>query len=309
MNLYNPLVYIITINWNGFVHTKECLLSLQKTNYSNYKIIVIDNGSSNNEGQKLNRRFPYIQLIQNNKNKGYVVANNQGVRKALKCGADYILLLNNDTTVKSDFLTTLVDYYEKSGFRGILSPKILYYNTSKVWAMGGKLNIFTSIPRMIGQGKPSDNYNEIIQPDYAPGCAFFTKNDVLKKIGLLDERYFAYYEDTDLSFRVKRAGFNIKVIPKSIIWHKISQSTKQKSPNKLGKTQAYLYAKNGLVFGILNYHFPKNALYLASQTIIKLPLYLIFKVDSVVAAAYYIKGYINGWKFVFKIVNEKEKEL
>ena len=307
MNIYHPLVYIITINWNGFAHTKECLISLQKINYPNYKIIVIDNGSSNNEGQKLYKQFPHIQLILNNKNKGYVVANNQGVKKALKWGADYILLLNNDTTVKFDFLTMLVDYYEKSHFQGILSPKILYYKTSKVWAMGGKLNIYTSIPQMIGQGKPSSDYNKIIKPDYAPGCALFTKKDILKKIGLLDERYFAYYEDTDISFRAKRGGYNIKIIPKSIIWHKVSQSTKQKRFGKIGKTQAYFLAKNGLVFGSLNYHFPKYIIYFVGQTLIKLPLYLIFKVDSINSAAYYIKGYIDGWKFVCKIGNEKEK--
>jgi hypothetical protein len=108
--LFNPLVYIITINWNGIDDTIECLDSLKGITYPNCKIIVVDNGSKNNQAEKIKEKFRNIELIKNKKNEGFVIANNQGIKLALKNGADYILLLNNDTIIKNDFLNILIEY-------------------------------------------------------------------------------------------------------------------------------------------------------------------------------------------------------
>ena len=292
-----PLVYIILVNWNGYKDTKECLESLKRNTYKNYKIIVIDNGSGKNQSDRIKKKFPKINLIKNSINTGFSYANNQGIKEAIKNKAKYILLLNNDTVVKKDFLDILIDYAEKNNFQGVLTPKILYYGTNKIWAMGGKLSYLTSIPRMIGQGSKSNSFNKIIEPDYASGCAFLVNTDIIKKVGLLDNSYFAYYEDTDLSFRIKKLGYIIKVIPNSIIWHKVSRSTKQKNLKKIGQTQAYLLAKNGLIFGKKNLHGYKKNIYIFAQYFFKLPLYLIFKVENYTAFRSYIKGFFDGLKF------------
>lgn len=293
-----PLVYIITVNWNCYKHTAECLNSLKKLEYKNYKIVIVDNGSRNNEGERLSKQFPSTKIIKNKINKGYVQANNQGIDIALKNKAKYILLLNNDTIVKSDFLKHLVEFAEAKKFQGVLSPKILYYNSDKIWGMGGKLSIFTSIPRMIGQGRPSSQFNTIIEPDYASGCAFFVNKEVIEKVGLLDPRYFAYYEDTDWSYRIRKAGCRIKVLPKSVIWHKVSQSTKQKNIKKIGETQAFLQAKNGLLFGFLNLQGLCKFVYFINQYTTKLILFLIFKCEGNKARLAYVRGLVEGTRYL-----------
>lgn len=294
-----PLVYIIIVNWRRYKDTQECLASLKNSKYKNFRLIVVDNESQEGKAEKLLKKYPFIKMIKNKKNLGYSRANNQGIELALKDNADFLLLLNNDTVVAPNFLNILVDYARANNFYGVLSPKILYYKSDKIWAMGGKLSFLTSIPRMIGQGKPSSAFNEIVEPDYVSGCAFLLNREVIEAVGMLDTRYFAYYEDTDLSFRVKRAGYALKVIPKSIVWHKVSQSTKQKA-GKVGETYAYLLAKNGVLFGVLNLEgFPKF-IYLLNQYTSKPLLYLIFKVDSLKAAASYLRGLKEGAGYLFR---------
>lgn len=290
-----PLVYIIIANWRRYQDTSECLDSLYKLKYKNIKVVIVDNESQNEEANKLFKKYPQIILIKNKKNLGFCLANNQGVIKALDSRADFVLLLNNDTVVKSNFLTILINYAQEKNFQGILTPKILYYNSNKIWAMGGKLSIFTTIPRMIGQGKPSSQFNKVITPNYASGCALLINSEVLRKVGLLNNIYFAYYEDTDLSFRVKKAGYKIKVLPKSVIWHKVSQSTKQ-NRGKIGEMQSYLHAKNGLIFGNKNLFGIKKAIYLVNQILVKFPLFIILKCDGAKARSQYARGIVEGIK-------------
>jgi GT2 family glycosyltransferase len=289
-----PLVFIITINWNGYEDTLECIRSLSKLTYKNYKIVVVDNGSKKKEGLKLKRNFPEISMIQNYKNVGFSKANNQGIKLALNKNAKYILLLNNDTVVNPDFLSILISYAEKNTFQGILSPKILVYKSQTIWAVGGRLNKYTSIPTMIGQGDSSSNFKKVIEPDYAPGCAMLINKLIIKKLGLLDEKYFAYYEDTDYSYRAKKMGFGIKIIPNSIVWHKVSKSTKNKSVIRIGETQSYLLARNGILFGYSIFGGFYKKIYLSCQYLIKYPLYLLLKVDSIESAVAYTKGLIDG---------------
>ena len=288
-----PLVYIILINWNGLDDTLECLESLKKISYKNYKIIVVDNGSKNNQADVIKHNFPNIELIKNEENKGFVIANNQGIRLAVENDADYILLLNNDTVVKRNFLNILIDYGEKNKKVGILGPKILYYNSEKVWSMGGKISYLTGISIMIGKGKDTKEYNKIIEPDFVTGCAMLIKKEIIKKIGLLDPIYFAYYEDSDYCFRVKKAGYKIKVVPESTIWHKKSASAGIKGSNKITPTQAYLWARNGIVFGRKNLTGVKKITFLCGQFTFKLTFSLI-NCQNYKAIKKYFSGLYNG---------------
>ena len=244
-----PFVYIIILNWNGLDDTLECLDSLSEINYPNYDIVVIDNGSMENQGDVIKKTFPSVKLIKNEMNKGFVFANNQGIEIALKSGAEYILLLNNDTIVKHDFLDVLIEYAELNKDIGILSPKILYYDSDTIWSMGGRINYLTGFSIMIGKRKQSEKHSSTIEPDFITGCAMLIKKGVIEKIGLLDPIYFAYYEDVDFSYRTKNAGYKIMVNPQSIVWHKKSASAGIKGSNKITPMQAYLWAKNGIIFG------------------------------------------------------------
>lgn len=248
-NNNQPLVYIIIINWNGLDDTIECLKSLNKISYKNYKIVLVDNNSKDNQAEKLEKQFPYVKLIKNTENTGFCIANNQGMELALKDKADYVLLLNNDTTVTPNFLDILIDYSEKHPKVGITTPKInYYYQQNVVWCMGGNISKYTGLCRLIGKGKQSSQYSKIIEPDFASGCALLVKQEVFKKIGLLDPVYFAYYEDADFSYRTRMAGYKIVVLPKSIILHKKSASAGIKKSQKISPLQAYYLSRNMIIF-------------------------------------------------------------
>ena len=260
-----PKVAIIIINWNGINDTIECLESLKKIKYKKFKIILIDNNSKNNEAEKIKKKFPNVTLIKNNKNEGFCKANNAGIGLSLKYNFDYILLLNNDTIVKKNFLNILITTMEKDKNIGASSPKILYPNSEKIWSMGGKNLDTLGISVMIGKGKKENKYKKIVYPDFLTGCAMLIRVDLIKKIGNLDEKYFAYYEDVDYSKRIKKEGYKIVTQPKSIIFHKKSASAGIRGSNKISKIQAYLQMRNSLY--LLRKHNPR-LFYLKAMLII-----------------------------------------
>jgi len=208
-------------------------------------------------------------------------------------GAEYILLLNNDTTVKNDFLEILVKYAEQNSDLGILSPKILYYNSDLIWSMGGAINYLTGFSIMLGKGKNSNQYNTIIESDFVTGCAMLIKRKVVEDIGLLDPIYFAYYEDVDYSYRVRKAGYKIKVIPNSVIWHKKSASAGIKGSNKISPTQAYFWARNGIIFGKHLTGFNKYK-FLIGQLTFRL-VYVIINLKSKKDMVVYLRGIYDGF--------------
>lgn len=304
-----PLCYVILVNWNGYSNTVSCIKSLLKSTYQNLKIIIVDNGSKNNEALKIEKLFPNTTVIKNKTNLGFSRANNQGINHALEKKADYIFILNNDTIVDKNCINNLILFCYKNNFKGIISPKVLFYNSSKIWSLGGRHQPLTTIPRLIGQGKPSKAYKKaIIKPEFLTGSALFMHKTLFNKIGMFDEDYFAYHEDIDLSYRARKSGFDLICLTDSVIWHKVSKSTKQK-PGKVGKTMGYLMARNGLIFGHKNYKGFRKVYYIFAQIFIKLPLYLIFKVNDIESAIAYVDGVIQGFKLIinYKAVDSRLK--
>jgi len=294
MKTNNPKVSIIIVNWNGINDSIECLESLKKLTYKNYKIILIDNGSIDNQADKLIKRFPYVKLIKNIVNTGFCFANNQGIKFALKNKADYILLLNNDTTVASNFLDILIDYAEKHSTVGILSPKInYYYNPDTVWAMGGKMYKFLGIGINIGKGHKSTQYTNIIEPDFASGCALLVRHEVITRVGMLDLKYFAYYEDADFCYRAKKIGYKISTIPQSIVWHKKSASAGLKGKNKFSPLQCYYQTRNTIVFAKKHLSFYEKIPLVIFTILIRFP-YMITHAQNYKCISQILHGFIDG---------------
>lgn len=255
-------IAIIIINYNGFKDTKDCLLSLNKLKNNNFfKVYLVDNGSSDDSLIKIHKflkiaklNYP-LELIISKNNLGFAGGNNLGIKKALKDGFNYFLLLNNDTEVTPDFLAKLIEVSKKNPKAGIIGPKIMYYSQpNKIWFGGGKFSWFGGGKHLrfneIEKPKNSNAQKQILnsQPllvDWITACCMLIKREVIKKIGLLQEKYFLYYEDTDYNLRARKAGFNILYVPNSVIYHKVSSFTKT-----LGNPTIWYY------------HF-RNALYLA----------------------------------------------
>ncbi|MBI3671348.1 glycosyltransferase family 2 protein [Candidatus Azambacteria bacterium] len=252
-----PSVAIILLNWNGDEDTIECIKSVSKINYKNYKIFVVDN---NSEKKSLEALRPFcvggVELIENKENLGFSGGNNVGIEKALKNGFDYILLLNNDTTVEPDFLDELVKVAESDEKIGAVGSKIYFYfepDRNKIWYGGGKFSWFGGGEHMqyghIDADYPNDTKPREV--DYITGCVFLIKSDIVKKIGVLPEEYFMYYEDVDWSLSVRKAGYKTMYSPKAVVYHKVTRSIK-----KIGSPRIlYYHMRNALLLS--KRHAPK----------------------------------------------------
>jgi GT2 family glycosyltransferase len=296
-NSLKPLVGIVIINWNGLKDTIECIDSLAKISYTNYQTIVVDNGSENNEAAQIKEQHPQIILIANQCNEGFVGGVNQGIEKSLALRADYVLLLNNDTVVAPDFLQHLVEYAESSK-KTVLGPKILYAGTTIIQNLGGKLMPIVGGGVNIGKGRSSADFQKILMPDFLSGCAMFIPKEAIEQVGLFDPVYFAYFEDADWSFRAKKAGYKLIILPKSIIWHKHSESLKKTPEKKL-----YYLGRNSIIFAGKNLHGLTKIIWLAGSIIMACLFLFLLGYDRKVRLARW-KGMKEGFA-VKRLCNEE----
>lgn len=236
-----PLVYIILVNYRTVNDTIECVESLKQIKYKNYNIVVVDNYSNDGSLEKL-EECTGIKVIESRENKGFAGGNNIAIEYALKNKAEYILLLNNDTTVDPDFLSELIR--NDSEEVGILTGKILFYtDRNMLWYAGGQISKIKGTTEVNGYKIDKGQYNENKYVTFASGCCMLIKRNLIEKIGLLKEDYFLYFEDSDYCARVQKSGYKIKYCAKSIIYHKVSTSTGKYSYNYL-----YYFTRNRLLF-------------------------------------------------------------
>ena len=222
----NPLVYIIILNWNGKELTLDCLKSLSLVKYQNYKILIVDNGSNDNSVDMIKSQYPNVEILQLEMNIGYAAGNNAGFDHIKNNNPDYIIFLNNDTTVDPNFIQRLVKPLMENSDIYQTVPKIFYAdNPNTIWYAGGKVNKWLGLVYHMGIRKEdSTSYNQSEYTDYATGCCFCMRYDDYDKIGGFDTSFPMYGEDVDLSLRIRANGKKIYFVPHSIIWHKISAS-------------------------------------------------------------------------------------
>lgn len=216
-------IYTIIVNHNGKKFLKGCFDSLQKVKVKGYKhtIVVVDNASLDGSVEYIEKKYPKIRLKILHRNKGFTGGVNFGLRYALKHQVKYVLLLNYDTIVNPNFLQKLVSYADKKPKVGILSPLILFPGLKKrIWFSGGKLDPVRFSGGHVALGEKSDeSSNKPYLTEYISGCSMLIKNQVLDKIGLLDDRFFLYYEDVDFCLRAQKMGYQCAVVPEAKIVH------------------------------------------------------------------------------------------
>jgi len=220
-------VSVIVLNWNGRDDTLECLESVRRIDYPDFDVVVVDNGSADGSVDAIRGRFPSVRVLETGKNLGFAGGNNVGIRDALGRNVEYVFLLNNDTVVDAGVLRHLAVAAESTPEGGIFGAKIYYYlQRDLLWFAGGKWSEEESNFLHVGQHEIDDGkrYAELSETDYACGCAFFVKSEVFRAVGLLDERFFLTFEETDLCYRARRVGFKSYFVPAAKIWHKVSVS-------------------------------------------------------------------------------------
>ena len=199
-----PKIAIIIINWNTYQLTFNCLKSLEACTYKNKIIFFVDNGSKDGSGDKIALEFPDINYIQNEINEGFTGANNIALKVILKQNFDYVLLLNNDTEVKPNFLTHLEASMNFDENLAATQPLILDFpNKNTIWNAGGSFNSFFGLSKTRFKGmiyKPKLKIDT--STEWISGCCILVKIAVIHEVGLLDNRFFAYFEDVDWSIRM-----------------------------------------------------------------------------------------------------------
>jgi len=223
-----PKVAVIVLNWNGLDLTLDCLESLLATTWPNLDVYLVDNASSDGSVEAVQEKYAgRVKIIVNGTNLGFAGGNNIGIDRALNDGADYVLLLNNDTVVAPGMVGHMADLLVQNPEAGIAGPKIYYHNPpDQIWFAGGEVFLARAIARHIGiREKDTGQYDTLKETDYITGCALIARREVFERIGKLDPVYVAYFEDTDFCMRARRAGYKIYYVPAGKVWHKISAST------------------------------------------------------------------------------------
>lgn len=265
-------VAIILVNWNGYDFTRACLESLRKVDFPDFRVILVDNASQNQEGTRLKKTFPEIVLIENAENLGFAGGNNVGIRHALGQGFSHVLLLNNDTEVEPDFLGEMMRKFNQNPGLGVVQPLILFlHEPKKIWSAGGKW--IPSLGRAItlGDRAPISDYRfKKSEIDWATGCCMLISGEALLKTGLLNEQYFAYFEDVEWSLRFREAGYGISLAEKAIIYHESGASSKKKNAEGILSPKVFYYhvrnqfllLKRNKTIGGLIYHLLRFTLWM-----------------------------------------------
>jgi GT2 family glycosyltransferase len=268
-----PRVSIIVLNWNNYKDTKECIESLSGITYPNYEIIVVDNGSVDGSTRKIQEEFSKLEYIYNKDNLGFAGGNNIGMRYALNKGSDFIMILNNDTTVKENFLEPLVEDLTKNEKIGMAGPLIYYfYEPYKIFSDGEKLAFWRKNLKELLRGEKI----RMIQ-----GCCMLIKKEVIEKIGYFYEPYFLNWEEVDYCLQTNRAGYEVICEHKSVIWHKV-RTTLKKNP----ASESYYFYRNRLLFTKRTAPFLFKYFFYAYYS-----LYLFYR---------FVRNYLEGEKNIAK---------
>lgn len=244
----HPCVWIIVLHWKELDHSRACLRSLEQLDYDRYHVLLIDNDSDDGSFEILQSEFPTIDLRATAANLGFAGGCNVGIRDAMAHDADYVLLLNNDARMEPGLLRTLVEAAERDSTLGVLTPKVVYADEpERLYGLGGSRLPF----RVRVQGmsaidrEPRDGPPRFL--DFVFGCCMLIRRDVLEQIGLLDERFFMYYEDIDLCYRAADAGYHVGYLPGAILEHVGAASTRRRSGMReflLGRSRQLFFRKH-----------------------------------------------------------------
>lgn len=219
-----PNVGIVISNYNGWQDTVRCLESLDKQTYRDFEIILLDDASTNDSVQQLQKHLTANTVfLPQQENTGFAAVNNVGMRRALTDGCEWVLLLNNDTVAAPDFVETLL---RETPAGAVSCPKMLFMDPpDEIWFAGGELDRTTGkVKHLGGHAKDGSAFAEKKQVSFITFCCVLLPRQVIERVGFLDETLFMYCEDVDYCIRLADAGVPLWFLPDAKIWHKAGGS-------------------------------------------------------------------------------------
>ncbi|MEO6758172.1 MAG: glycosyltransferase family 2 protein [Saprospiraceae bacterium] len=243
----NPLVSIITVNYNQAEVTCALLESIRQQHYAAVEVIVVDNGSQPDPESWMTTRFPEIRYVRSEHNLGFAGGNNLGLPEAR---GEFLFFINNDAEVTEGCIGRLVDFLQQTPACGIVSPLLCYFpepgQAADIIQYAGMttLHPVTARNRLIGQGEPEQGqFRESSPTAYAHGAAMMIPRRVLDQVGPMSEDFFLYYEELDWCVRIRKAGYSIWMEPRARVYHKESLTVQS-----LGALKTYYLNRNRILF-------------------------------------------------------------
>jgi GT2 family glycosyltransferase len=213
----SPVVSIVIVNTNELHHLRRCLPAIDRQAYPNYRVLLIDNNSTDGSLEWVRLNHPGVQIVENGRNLGYAGANNVGFQHA---AGDYVAVLNPDTEVAADWLDLLVEVCESDSTIGLATPQVLHMDRPAAVNACGNDVTYTGLTFCRGLDQPAEDFEQVEDVPAVSGAAFVIRKSVLDQIGGFDESFFVYYEDTDLSLRAQLAGYRCVCVPAAKVLHK-----------------------------------------------------------------------------------------
>jgi GT2 family glycosyltransferase len=221
-----PLVHVVIVHWNSWNDTLACVASVLNTNYTDLRVLVVDNHSTAGSDTELRKQWPEVQVLRSPVNAGFASGANLGIAQAMADEANYVLMLNNDAIVDRASVPALVAVAEQNSDVGIVGPTIYYLDPpDRIWFAGANRNRWTL---SLGHRKGKWNRLPFDQPrdvNYLCAGAMLVRREVFEQVGLFDAGYFMYYEDCDFCMRVSEQGYRLCHVPEAKVWHKVAAST------------------------------------------------------------------------------------
>lgn len=256
----HPFVGVIVLCHNGVDLTLDCLATLYRQDYPLFDVTVVDNNSQDGTVEAVQSQYPQAQIISTHANLGYASGNNLGVQAALDRGLDLCFLVNNDTLIFPSCISTLVNAVEDHSSAGIVGPMVhTWDNAGRISSAGGMINWRYANAINVGAGEIDHAQYPARPVDFINGCGIMVTRDAIQRAGMLDPKFFMYWEETDWCMRVHKAGFKILFEPKARMQHKATLLD-----TELGPTTIYYLTRNRLLFFNRHTRYPLKPLTLYS---------------------------------------------
>lgn len=252
----HPLLFVIVLTNNRHDDTLACLASLHQSDYQNMQIILLENLSMTDSPEVLQHDFPNVQTIRLYENLGYAGNNNIGIQAAIEQGAEWILVLNDDTVLEPSCLSSLIEVAESEPKIGILGPLVYHFDEPQIiQTAGGSLGRYWMIGHLGQDERDRGQFNTVRDVDWISGCAILVRRELVEEIGMLDADYFLYWEEVEWCVRARKMGWRICHVPQAKLWHK---GVKQYS-NYQPKPYVTYYVTRNHLYTLLKHQAPWRA--------------------------------------------------
>lgn len=306
----NKKIAIIIVTYNARQYLPDCLSSLEKIDYPKdlYRVIVVDNHSTDSTVEFVKKGFPWAYLIENKENIGFAGGNNIGIRYAIQNDFDYVYLLNQDTAVEPDFLSKAYEAIENNQQIGAVQSRLMFFEKNNIVNSIGNRIHFLGFGYAGGNGRHISQYSfpsSDIEITYPSGAACLIRLSVLKEIGLFHDTFFMYHEDLDLGWRMRLAGYLCALVPKSVVYHKYEFSRSVKKYYYMERNR-YLVLTQNYKLGTLFFISP--ALILFDLAMLLYSFFSGFWREEIFAKIYFFN--LKNWKNILgsrKFVQSRRK--